>query len=43
MEEWFDDMNLIDSATFLMPLIKREKTRVDQKLKTPRDTKRHVH
>ena len=30
-EEWFDDMNLTDGATFLMALVKCAKTRVNKK------------
>ena len=30
-EEWFDEMNLTDGATFPTPLIRRAKTRVNQK------------
>ena len=38
-EDWFDDMNLTDGATFSMPLIKCAKTRVNQNRFPPRDTK----
>ena len=40
--ECFDGMNLTDGATFLIPLIKHAKTRVNQKINFPRDTKRHI-
>ena len=39
-EEWFDDMNLTDGATFLTALIKHAKSRFNQKIKFPCDTKR---
>ena len=35
-------MNLTDGATFLTPLIKREKTRVNQKRLFSCDTKRRI-
>ena len=38
-EEWFDDMNLTDGATFTMDLIKRAKNMVNQKIFFMRDTK----
>ena len=41
-EEWFDDITLTESATFPVALIKREKTRVNQKIKFPRCTKRRI-
>ena len=31
-EEWFDNMNLTDGATFQTALIKRAKTRVNKKI-----------
>ena len=31
-EEWFDHMNITDGATFPKALIKRAKTRVNQKI-----------
>ena len=30
--EWFDDMNLNDGETFMMPLIKRFKNRLNKKI-----------
>ena len=41
-EEWFDDMNLTDGETFPTTLIKFTKTRVNQKIKFLRDTKRRI-
>ena len=41
-EEQFDDMNLTDGATFPKGLIKRAKTRVNQKIQFPHDTKQHI-
>ena len=41
-EEWFDDIILTDGATFTMPLIKCAKTRVNQKIKFPCNTKRCI-
>ena len=41
-EEWFDDMNLTDVATFTSALVKCAKTRVYLKIKFPRDTKRRI-
>ena len=41
-EEWFDDMNLTDGATFPMDLIKHTKTTVNQKIKNSRDTMKHI-
>ena len=41
-EEWFDDMNVNDGATFPTDLIKREKSRIDQNNNFPCDTKRCI-
>ena len=41
-EEWFDDINLTEGETFLMDLIIRTKTRVNQKTIFPRDTNQHI-
>ena len=38
-EEWFDDMNLTDGATYLKALIKHAKNRFNQKIKFPREKK----
>ena len=40
-EEWFGDIKLTGGATFLTPLIKRAKNRVNKKT-NPRDTKQHI-
>ena len=40
--EYFDDMTLTDGANFPMLLIKRKKTRVNQRIKFPRDTRRRI-
>ena len=41
-EEWFEDINLTDGSTFTMTLIKREKYRLNQEIKFPRDTKQRM-
>ena len=41
-EEWFDEMNVTDGVAFPKTLIKRAKTRVNQKIKYPHITKRHM-
>ena len=41
-EKWFSDMNLTDGATFPASMIKCEKTRVNQKINFPCDTKRRI-
>ena len=41
-EEWFDDMNLTDGATFPTALIKRAKSRFNKKINLPYDTKRCI-
>ena len=41
-EEWFSGMNLTDGAKILTVLIKPAKTRVNQKVTFPRDTKRRT-
>ena len=40
--EGFDKMNLTDGETFLTPLTKRTKARVNRKIKVSRDTKRRI-
>ena len=40
-EEWFDDMNLTDGATFPQALIKRAKNRFNKNIFL-RDTKQHI-
>ena len=42
-EEWFDGMNLTDGTTFPKVLIKREKSKFNQNINLPRDTKQHIH
>ena len=41
-EEWFDETNLTDGSIFPAALIKRAKTRVNQKINFPRDTKQRI-
>ena len=41
-EEWFDDINLTDGATFSVYLIKREISRFSQKINFLPDTKRRI-
>ena len=41
-EEWFSDMNLTDGETFLTALIKCAKSRFNQKINFPCDTKRCI-
>ena len=38
-EEWFYDMNVTDTSTFQMAIIKHAKSRFNQKINFPRDTK----
>ena len=42
VEEWFDDMNLNDVATFLTYLIKHAQHRLNQKVKFSHDAKRRM-
>ena len=41
-EEWFADMDLTDGATFPMALTKQSKSRSNQKIKFPCDTKQYI-
>ena len=41
-EEWFNYMNWTDGATFMTALIKFAKTRVNQKINFPHETKQRI-